>query len=106
MSSFDSNRTSGTLPNSTNGNETVPSNEEIYSQLVEVLEELFEVDPAKVTINSHLYDDLDIDSIDAVDMMVRLKEITGKRLNPEDFKDVRTVGNCVDAISELYASIG
>jgi acyl carrier protein len=105
MPPFDSNRTSGTLPNRINGSDAVPSNEEIYVQLVDILEELFEVDPAKVSIDSQLYDDLDIDSIDAVDMMVRLKEITGKRLDPENFKDVRTVGDCVDAISELYASI-
>lgn len=82
----------------------MPSREEIYTQLVDILEELFEVDPADVSLASQLYDDLDIDSIDAVDMMVRLKEITGKRLNPEDFKDVRTVADCVDAIENLYAS--
>ena len=84
---------------------TLPTKDEIYTQLVEILEELFEVSAADVTLESQLYDDLDIDSIDAVDMMVRLKEITGKRLDPEDFKDVRTVGDCVDAIAELYATI-
>ena len=84
---------------------TLPTKDEIYTQLVEILEELFEVSAADVTLEGQLYDDLDIDSIDAVDMMVRLKEITGKRLDPEDFKDVRTVGDCVDAIAELYATI-
>ena len=79
--------------------------ERIYTQLVGILEELFEVEPSAVTLESELYDDLDIDSIDAVDMMVKVKELTGKRLDPEDFKDVRTVGDCVDAIAELYASV-
>ncbi len=83
----------------------MPTKEEILSQLTDILEELFEVDPSAVTLESQLYDDLDIDSIDAVDMMVKLKEITGKRLDPEDFKDVRTVGDCVDAIADLYASV-
>ena len=81
------------------------SKEEIYTQLVEILEELFEIDPGEVSLDSQLYDDLDIDSIDAVDMMVKLKEITGKRLDPEEFKDVRTIADCVDAISDLYASL-
>ena len=45
-----------------------------------------------------------IDSIDAVDMMVKLKEITGKRLDPDEFKDVRTVSDCVDAVSDLLSA--
>ena len=83
----------------------MPTKDEIYQQLLEILDELFEIDASEVSPESQLYDDLDIDSIDAVDMMVRVKEITGKRLDPEDFKDVRTVQDCIDAIHELYASI-
>jgi acyl carrier protein len=42
--------------------------EEIYPWLVEMLHEMFELDPAKITLDAHLYEDLDIDSIDAVDL--------------------------------------
>lgn len=79
------------------------SKAEIYTQLVEILEELFEIDPAEISMESQLYDDLDIDSIDAVDLMVKLKETTGRRLEPEEFKDVRTVADCVDAVGDLLA---
>lgn len=75
--------------------------DEIYQRLVEVLSDLFEIDPEDVTLDSHLYQDLDIDSIDAVDLVVEIKKITGQKLKPEDFKSVRTVGDVVDAVSEL-----
>lgn len=75
--------------------------DEIYQRLVDVLSDLFEIDPEDVSLESHLYHDLDIDSIDAVDLVVEIKRITGQKIKPEDFKNVRTVGDVVDAVSEL-----
>ncbi len=77
------------------------SKQEILDKLKHVLEELFEVEPDKVVAESHLYDDLELDSIDAVDLVIKLKEITGKMVNPEDFKSVRTVGDVVDVVHKL-----
>ena len=48
--------------------------------------EMFEIDEEAITLEARLYEDLDFDSIDAVDMTVRLKEMTGKAVKPEDFK--------------------
>jgi len=76
--------------------------QEIYVQVVKMLEELFEIDPADVSMDSHLYTDLDIDSIDAVDMVVELKKITGKKIKPDDFKNVRTVSDVVDSVADLF----
>lgn len=75
--------------------------QEIYARILEVLEQLFEVDTAQVTLASQLYEDLDIDSIDAVDMVMELKKITGKKIQPDDFKSVRTVQDVVDAVDKL-----
>ena len=74
---------------------------EIEAMLAEILIEMFEVEPGDVTAEAELYDDLDIDSIDAVDLIVRLKEITGKKVDPEDFKEIRTVTDVVDTIESL-----
>jgi acyl carrier protein len=74
---------------------------EIQATLTDILVEMFEVIPADVTPEAALYDDLDIDSIDAVDLIVRLKEITGQKVDPEDFKEIRTVTDVVDAIEAL-----
>lgn len=77
--------------------------EEIYAEVVDVLHEMFELDKAKITPEANLYTDLDIDSIDAVDLAVKLKQLTGKRLQPEVFKSVRTVQDVVNALENLLA---
>jgi acyl carrier protein len=62
---------------------------------------MFELDRTKITLQANLYTDLDIDSIDAVDLAVKFKELTGKRLQREVFKSVRTVQDVVDALGGL-----
>lgn len=76
------------------------SKAEIYAWLVQTLEEMFELDPARITPEAHLAD-LDIDSIDAVDVVVKFKALTGKRVQPEVFKSVRTVQDVVNALHTL-----
>lgn len=66
-----------------------------------IMQEMFEIEAAEVTLEAHLYKDLDFDSIDAVDMIVKLKEITGKALKPEDFKNARTISDVVEAVYKL-----
>ena len=75
--------------------------DEIYALIVDGLHTTFQLDPAKITIDANLYSDLDIDSIDAVDLIVKLKPIAGKRLHPEAFKAVRTLQDVVDALDKL-----
>lgn len=75
--------------------------EKIYSFLQETLVSLFEIAPEAISPDANLYEDLDIDSIDAVDLTVKLKEFTGRRIQPSDFKQVRTVQDVVDAVYEL-----
>ena len=77
------------------------SKETIFKYLSEVLNELFEIEPEQITPDASLYEDLDIDSIDAVDMVVKLKEFTGRKIQATDFKRVRTVQDVVDAVYEL-----
>lgn len=77
--------------------------DDIYTWVVGVLHDTFEIDPAKVTPGANLYTDLDIDSIDAVDLMLRTKELTGKRIQPDVFKTVRTVQDVVDALHAVMA---
>lgn len=78
--------------------------DEIQDKIISVLIELFELEDADIQPQSHLYEDLDIDSIDAVDLVVELKKLTGKKIKPEDFKSVRTVNDVIDAVEELMAS--
>ncbi|NOY72112.1 MAG: acyl carrier protein [Gammaproteobacteria bacterium] len=75
--------------------------ESIYAYLVSIFVDLFEVEASAICLEARLYEDLDIDSIDAVDMVIKLKELTGKKIQPEAFKNVRTVQNVVEAVYEL-----
>ena len=75
--------------------------EEIYTRIKSILVEQFEVDESAVTLDANLYEQLDIDSIDAVDLMVQLKELTDKKISPTVFRDVRTIRDIIDALMKL-----
>ena len=75
--------------------------EEILVRLREALVELFELDPNVIVPQANLMTDLDLDSIDAIDLILKLKEITGKKIQPEAFRHVRTVQDIVDAVYAL-----
>ena len=72
--------------------------EELYQRVAGILHETFEVDVARITPEARLREDLDIDSIDAVELIVQLKPLLGGSLKPDVFKSVRTVADVVDAL--------
>lgn len=76
-------------------------NNHIYQEITDLLVKLFDLDPADITPESRLYEDLELDSIDAVDMIVHLQKRTGRKIAPETFKSVRTVQDVVDALENL-----
>ncbi|MBL8278479.1 MAG: acyl carrier protein [Pelomonas sp.] len=77
------------------------TDQEIFDRLRSILVDTFDIEAERVSTQSKLYDDLDIDSIDAVDLIVKLKPLVGKRLQPEAFKAVRTVQDVIDALQGL-----
>ena len=77
------------------------SKDEIFNELKSILVDEFELPEDKVTLEGTLFEDLDFDSIDAVDIAVRLQKFTNKKISPEDFKQIRTVSDVVEAINEL-----
>jgi acyl carrier protein len=72
--------------------------DEVLEQLKASLVELFEVDPERITLEARLNEDLEIDSIDAVDLLDRLRKQTGRKISADDFRTVRTVGDLVNAV--------
>lgn len=71
---------------------------EILTTLSAYLSDMFEVPADKITPTARLYEDLDLDSIDAVDLVVKLQDYTGRKIAPAEFKSVRTVGDVVEAV--------
>lgn len=76
-------------------------NDVLYAKIKEILVTQFEVDESAISLDANLYEELEIDSIDAVDLLVQLKELTGKKISPDVFKDVRTIGDVLDALTVL-----
>ena len=75
--------------------------EQIFEKLKTILVDDFELTPEKVVLEANLFEDLELDSIDAVDLAVKLQEITEKKISPENFKQIRTVEDVVVAVEGL-----
>jgi acyl carrier protein len=75
--------------------------EAIYQKVAQILTETFELSPQQITPDAQLVQDLDLDSIDAVDLVVKLQQYTDRKINPETFKQVRTVDDVVEAIHRI-----
>jgi acyl carrier protein len=80
------------------------TDDEILGKLQSIFAETFEISPETVRMETHLFEDLDLDSIDAVDLAIKLQSMTGKRIKPEDFKSVRTVGDVVGVAQVLLVA--
>ena len=75
--------------------------DEVLEQIKSALVDLFEIEPDRITPSARLNEDLEIDSIDAVDLMDRLRRQTGRKIAAEDFRSVRTVDDLVAAVHAL-----
>lgn len=78
--------------------------EQIFETIKEILVADFEFDAAQLTPDARLVEDLDLDSIDAVDLIVRLQKVVKTKAAPEDFKQIRTLQDMVDAIEKIVNS--
>lgn len=75
--------------------------EEIYEELKNILIDDFEIDEDKIVPEANLFEDLEFDSIDAVDLAVRLQDFTKQKISPENFKQIKTINDVVDAVDGL-----
>lgn len=80
--------------------------DEIQEKISEILVSDFEIPMEKLVPEAKLFEDLDLDSIDAVDMVVRLQQMTGLKVKAEDFKQIRTLGDIVDVVEKLLIEQG
>ncbi|MDN5872912.1 MAG: acyl carrier protein [Salinisphaera sp.] len=84
----------------------IPDRDTIYAHLRDTLVAMFEISADDIHDDARLYEDLDIDSLDAVDLIVKLRDLTGIQVKPEQFQNVRTVADVVDAIQGLTGKAG
>lgn len=75
-----------------------PTREEVLERIVEILSDSFEIEKSKIKPESTLYEELDLDSIDAIDIFTQLREVTGRRPDPAEARNVRTVSELIEFV--------
>lgn len=79
------------------------SREEIFGNVRKMMVETFELERERITLESRLYEDLDLDSIDALDMVVKLQELIHRRVDEHELRALRTVGDVVEMVAAASA---
>ncbi len=77
------------------------SNDELLERIRDTLVRLFQLDRSAIGAEARLYEDLEIDSIDVVDLMDEIQQFTGKKVTAEDFRAVRTVADLIVVMQRL-----
>ena len=75
--------------------------DEIFAEIKAMLVNQFELEPEQITLEANLFTELDLDSIDAIDMVVYLQKKTGKKFSPEQFKTVRTINDVIEVVYQI-----
>lgn len=78
--------------------------DDAYKKLQEILFDNFEIAREKITADANLYTDLELDSIDAVDLVIHVQELIGKKISAEEFKAARTVNDVLNVVEKLQAA--
>ena len=86
------------MENRSNQSGQVLSRDEIFQAINAILTVEFGLNESQIVPTAHIVDDLDLDSIDAIDLSARLEEKTGLELEEEAFKSIRTVQDIVDCL--------
>ncbi len=77
--------------------------EEIVVTLNKIFEELFEIDPSLLKPEALFVEDLEMDSLDAVDLIVAIEKEFGVRVSEEDARAIKTLDDIYSAVEKQLA---
>lgn len=80
--------------------------DKILQDVRAMMAETFELAPERITLDARLYEDLDLDSIDALDMVVKLQEIIHRRVEERELRALATVRDVVEMVAAAGAGAG
>jgi len=72
--------------------------DEVYAKIKEVLIDEFEVEPDMISMDANLFTDLELDSLDAIDLMVTLDKELGIEIKTEEMQEMRTIKDVCDFV--------
>lgn len=85
---------------------TRASREQILEQVRQAMADLFEIEPGKIQLETNVVEDLDLDSIDAIELAVHMEGLTGTRFDPERFREMKTIKDVVDILEKILEDGG
>ena len=75
------------------------TSETIFENVAAQISDLFGIDRARITRESR-FEEMDITSIDAIDLIVELQRMLGKKLPEQSLRKLRTVGDVVVLVEQ------
>lgn len=76
-----------------------------YTKAVyEILVEQLDVDPAQITLDSKIQEDLSADSLDVMEIIMAVEERFQITIPDEESEKVRTVGDLLEALENILAN--
>lgn len=76
------------------------SRDEIYAKIKEILVSDFEKEEADISLASRFQEDLDLDSIDAAEMIAKFREYLPKNVDASMFRDIKTIEDLVSLLAK------
>ena len=83
-----------------------PSRDAILREIQQMMSELFELGSDRVRPEARLVEDLDLDSLDAFDLAIKVEEITGVALDENQIRELRTVEDVIVALEAIARKRG
>ena len=83
-----------------------PSKAEILREIRQMMTELFELPADRVRPEARLVEDLELDSLDAFDLAVKIEEITGVAFDETKIRELVTVEDVILAIETILRTQG
>jgi acyl carrier protein len=72
--------------------------DEVFNRISDYLVTQFEIPPGKIIPQAHLFKDLELDSIDALDWFSAMESEIGLPIIEEELKQIRTIQDVVDYV--------
>ena len=72
----------------------------VLDQIKEILKDTMDIDESKITLDAKLKEDLELDSLDSVELIMSAEEEFGIEIPDEDVMNFKTVNDIVNYIEE------
>lgn len=73
----------------------------MLDEIAKILSEQLGIPQSKVTLESRIVEDLGADSLDVVELLMRLEDNTGKTIPDDKVASIKTVGDLIKTLETL-----